>query len=323
MADAYATSFAVLNYSGMLFNKGNTRTPLSAAIGSRMKTTNHVEFVTGQEFTSGGGAQPAISEEDSLKAPDATRVTRAQKTNVTQIFHESVAVSYAKQSNMGTLSGVNIANQQANPMNELDFQVSAKMQKIANDIEYTFINGVYNKATADDEINKTRGLINAITTNVWDMSAKAETANKFGVWDIANVLKQMRGANAPTNGLALWLDPDAAILLNKDAAANNMTIVPASREINGIWLSSIMTPMGVVYLYVGEYLPARTALVLNLDAIAPVEQPVPGKGNFFLEQLAKTGAGEKYQIFGQIGLDYGPEWYHAKITNIGPAAATT
>lgn len=322
MADAYATSFAVLNYSGMLFNKGNTRTPLSSIIGSRMKTTNHVEFVTGQEYTSGGGSQPAISEEASLKAPDATRVTRAQKTNVTQIFHESVAVSYAKESNMGTLSGVNIANQVANPMNELDFQVSAKMQKIAADIEYTFINGVYNKATADDEINKTRGLVNAITTNVWDMSAKAETSNKFGVWDVANVLKMMRGNNAPTNGLALWLDPDAAILLNKDAAENKMTIVPASREINGIWLSSIMTPMGVVYLYVGEYMPSRTAFVLNLDAIAPVQQPVPGKGNFFLEQLAKVGAGEKYQIFGQIGLDYGPEWYHAKITNIGPAAAT-
>ena len=56
-------SFGVLNYSGMLFNKGNTRTPLSAAIGGRVKTTNHVEFVTGQEYTGGGtGSQPAISE---------------------------------------------------------------------------------------------------------------------------------------------------------------------------------------------------------------------------------------------------------------------
>ena len=34
MADVFATSFGVLNYSGMLFNKGNTRTPLSAIIGS-------------------------------------------------------------------------------------------------------------------------------------------------------------------------------------------------------------------------------------------------------------------------------------------------
>lgn len=85
MADQFAMSFGVLNYSGMLFNKGNTRTPLSSIIGGRAKTTNHVEFVTGQEFTSGGGAQPAISESASLTAPDATVVTRAQKTNVTQI----------------------------------------------------------------------------------------------------------------------------------------------------------------------------------------------------------------------------------------------
>lgn len=40
------------------------------------------------------------------------------------------------------------------------------------------------------------------------------------------------------------------------------------------------------------------------------------KGNFFLEQLAKTGAGEKYQLFGQIGLDHGAEWYHGKFTGI-------
>ena len=66
MADQFAMSFGVLNYSGMLFNKGNTRTPLSSIIGGRAKTTNHVEFVTGQEFTSGGGAQPAISESASL-----------------------------------------------------------------------------------------------------------------------------------------------------------------------------------------------------------------------------------------------------------------
>ena len=87
MPDVFATSFGVLNYSGMLFNKGNTRCPLSSIIGGRAKTTNHVEFVTGQEYTGGGtGSQPSISETASLTAPDATVVTREQKTNVTQIF---------------------------------------------------------------------------------------------------------------------------------------------------------------------------------------------------------------------------------------------
>lgn len=311
MADTFATSFGVLNYSGMLFNKGNTRAPLSSIIGGRAKTTNHVEFVTGQEFTSGGGAQPAISETASLTAPDATVVTREQKTNVTQIFQESVGISYAKQSNMGTLSGINIANQQANPMNELDFQVAAKMMKINADIEYTFINGVYSKATDDSKINKTRGLVPAITTNT-----KAMASKPLGLWDIADMVKKIYGQNAPTTGLCLWCDATTMFQINADAVQNGLSVVPASREINGIALSSVVTPIGVVYLYLGEYLPGGTALLLNLDVLAPVFQPVPGKGNFFLEELAKTGAGQKYQLFGQIGLDHGPEWYHGKFTGI-------
>ena len=312
MADTLATSFGVLNYSGMLFNKGNTRTPLSAIIGGRAKTTNHVEFVTGQEYTAGGdGSQPEISENASLTAPDASVVTREQKTNVTQIFQESVGISYAKQSNMGTLAGVNIANQQANPVNELDFQVAAKIQKINRDIEYTFINGVFNKATSDATVNKTRGLIPAITTNVTAMGNKP-----LGLWDIADMVKKIYGANAPTDGLCLWCDAITLFQINADAVQNGLTVIPAAREINGIALSSVVTPIGIVYLYLGECLPAGTALLLNLDVIAPVYQPVPGKGNFFLEQLAKVGAGEKYQLFGQIGLDHGPEWYHGKFTGI-------
>lgn len=311
MADTLATSFGVLNYSGMLFNKGNTRTPLSSIIGGRAKITNHVEFVTGQEYTTGGGSQPAISETASLTAPEASVVTREQKTNVTQIFQESVGISYGKMSNMGTLSGLNVAGQQANPMNELDFQVAAKMAKINADIEYTFINGEFNKATSDATVNKTRGLVTAITSNTTAMGSKP-----LGLWDIADMVKKIYGANAPTDGLCLWCDAVTLFQINADAVQNGLTVVPAARNINGISLSSVVTPIGVVYLYLGEYLPAGTALLLNLSVLAPVFQPVPGKGNFFLEALAKTGAGEKYQLFGQIGLDHGPEWYHGKFTGI-------
>jgi len=311
MSDVLATSFGVLNYSGMLFNKGNTRTPLSAIIGSRAKQTNHVEFVTGQEYTTGGGSQPNISETASLTAPDASVVTREQKTNVTQIFQEAVGVSYAKQSNMGTLSGLNVAGQQANPIRELDFQVAAKMVKVNRDIEFTFIQGQYNKATADSEVNKTRGLVAAITSNVLAMNGKP-----LGLWDVADLMKTVYEANAPTEGLVLWCDAVTMFQINADAVQNGLTVIPAARDINGIKLSKVVTPLGEVYLYLGEFLPAGTALLLDLPVIAPVFQPVPGKGNFFLEELAKVGAGEKYQLFGQIGLDHGPEWYHGKITGL-------
>lgn len=311
MADQIATSFETPNYSGLLFNKGNTRTPFSSMIGGKTKYTDHVEFAVGQEYTTDGGTQPAISEAASLTAPEASVKKRKQTTNVTQIYQESVGISYAKMSNMGTLSGLNVTGQKANPADELAFQVDAKMKKIARDIEYTYLNGVYAKADSDTKANKTRGILPAITSNIVDAAGKPLT-----VWMLADALKVIYESNAPTNGLVVWLDAISMFQLNADAQMNGNTIVPASREVNGISLSKVLTPLGEVNLYLGEFLPAGTAGIFNFDVIYPVEQMTPGKGNFYLDALGKTGAGEKYYIFGQTGLDHGPEWYHGKITGI-------
>jgi hypothetical protein len=311
MADAPITSFASPNYSGMLFNKGNTNVPFSTLIANRSKITSSVEFVTGSEYQSGGGTQPAISEEASLTAPYATFVTRSQKTNVTQIFQETVMISYTKESNMGTLSGVNISGQIANPPTEMDFQIAARMQKIARDIEATFVAGAYSKATTDAEVNKTCGIMTAITTNILNLDGAA-----LRVWDVADAMRKIYEANAPTSGLVLWVDPVAMFQINADAEQNGLTIVPSARNINGLAISSLLTPFGEIGLYLGQFLPAGYVGLFNPSVISRVEQPVPGKGNFFMEELAKVGAGIKYQIFGQLGLDYGPEWYHAKIGNI-------
>jgi hypothetical protein len=311
MPTGVITNGNVVNFSGLLFIKGNTKVPFSTMIANKAKSTNSTEFVTGQEYQTDGGTQPAISETASLTAPAGTYVTRAQKTNVTQIFQEALDISYAKQSNMGTLSGLNIAGQQANPINELDFQTAAKMAKIARDIEYTFIRGSYHKSTGDSDPGKTRGILEAIQSNIIDLNGEA-----VRIWDIAEALKVIYDAQAPTSGLVLWVDPVALFQLNADAEANGNTIVPAGRDINGISISTLLTPMGSIGLYLGEFLPAGTIAIFNPDVIARVEQETPGKGNFFREELAKTGAGTKYQIFGQLGLDHGPEWYHAKITGI-------
>lgn len=311
MADVFAMSGNTPNYSGMLFNKGNTKTPFSTMIGGRRKYTNHVEFVTGQEFETAEGSQPNISEAASLTAPAASVITREQKTNVTQIFQESVGISYGKMSNMGTLSGINVAGQQANPISELDFQVAAKMAKIAQDIEYTFLNGVYQKSTGDTVPNKSRGLLNAIKSNVIDAGGKP-----LSFMLVCEIIKMIIDANGSADGLVLGLDATSRLQLNASAAANGLTIVGNSREINGISVDTVLTPLGTIGLRDLKYLPVGTVTVFDPSVMSPVEQLVPGKGNFFMEELAKTGAGTKNQIFGQIGLDHGPEWYAGKITGL-------
>lgn len=317
MSDVFAMSGNTPNYSGMLFNKGNTKTPFSTMIGSKRKYTNHTEFVTGQEFETAEGSQPEISESASLTAPDASVIKREQKTNVTQIFQESVGISYGKMSNMGTLNGLNVAGQQANPISEEDFQVAAKMAKIGQDIEYTFINGVYQKSTGDTVANKSRGLLEAITSNIISAGGKS-----LSFLLVCEALKSIQESNGDITNIVLGLDSTSRLQLNADAVANGLTIVESGRDINGIMVDKVLTPLGTVYLKDLKYLPAGTTVFFDPFIMAPVEQMVPGKGNFFIEELAKVGAGTKKQIFGQIGLDHGPEWYSAKITGLSTAMPT-
>lgn len=311
MADTFAMSGNTPNFSGMLFNKGNTKTPFSTMIGAHRKYTNHTEFVTGQEYETAEGSQPDISEAESLTAPDASVLKREQKTNVTQIFQESVGISYGKMSNMGTLSGINVAGQQANPVSEEDFQIAAKMAKIGQDIEYTFLNGKYQKSTGDNVPNKSRGLLTAIESNIVDADGKM-----LSFMLLCEAMKCIDDSNGDTTNLVVGLDSTGRLQLNADAAANGLTIVSAGRDINGIAVDQVLTPLGTVYLKTLKYLPTGTVALFDPSIMAPVEQIVPKKGNFFLEELAKVGAGTKKQIFGQIGLDHGPEWYSAKITNL-------
>ena len=311
MADVVATSFATPNYSGLLFVKGRTATPFSTMIGGKRRYVDHTEFSIGVQYDAGTGVIPAYSENDTLTAPDAKTVTRGQTTNVTQIFMDSFAVGDVKRSNMGTLSGINVAGQAANPASELDFQAGAAMQRIAASIERTFIQGTYNKAVSDTTVNSTRGMVEAITSNVMALKDKA-----LSIWDVADMLVQIHTQGGTTDGLILWCDSVTKFQLSAEAMAGGFTVINNSRNVNGLNITRLETPAGAVDVYVGAYLPAGTALLINFDVISAVEQIVPGKGNFYLQEMAKTGFATKYGILGQIGLDHGPEWMHGKFTGI-------
>lgn len=305
-------SFLVPNYSGLLYNKANTDTPFLNSISGRVKYTNSVEFVCGQYYTSEEGAIPNISETASLTAPTATYVTRTQLSNVTQIFHETVAVSYAKQSNMATLGGVNIAGQVENPTNELDFQTNSKMNKIKRSIEKTFIQGTYNKAASDSQVNKTRGILAAITTNVIAAGGVA-----LDMWLVNDLVTDIKEAGGDISNLLMLVNATNLLQLHGNAIEMGMKVGEPYANAYGIMVRDILLPIGcVLHFGLGEFIPDGTALIYNPSVCGPVEQPVPGKGNFFREELAKDGASVKYQIFGQIGLDHGPEWYHGKITGL-------
>lgn len=322
-----ATAFTdtVVNYSGLLYSKSNNETRLLDAVYSRGRQTGDgifgtgrrkvrsVEFVLASGYDVGDGEQPAISESSSTVAPAADPVTRDQKDNTVQIFQYSVDVSYLKQSAVGTMAGLNIANQQSNVTNELDFQVAAKMLKAKKDLNYTLINGVYARATANNVAGKSRGLIAGITTNV--ATGSALTADAFNRAITAAI---ENGFTFDDGSMELWCNPGDLSTINTVFSGLAGFGLPASRVEGGLAITSIMTNYGTLIVNYDANIPANTFLLLNMRELAVAELDVPEKGNFFYEGLGKVGAALKGQLYGQAGIDYGAEWKHIKFV-ITPA----
>ena len=305
------TVFNLPNYAGQLYCASPIVTPFLNLIRGAAVKTNNTQFATGVEYSHEAAAQPAISETASLTAPTAISYVRSQTTNVTQIFHEKISVTYAKQSNGGRLSGINTAGAQNNVPNELDFQTKAALEKMARDVEYTFLNGVYQLAGNSAQANKTRGMLAAAGTVI-------DCENAVLTQDFLNsAYKAAYDAGADFTDMVLVCNSAVKQILSVIYASQAGFNLPDSRNVGGVNLTTIETDFGAVHILLDRFMPANVLLGADISCIRPVEQDVPDKGNFFREPLSKTGAAEEYQIFGQMGLDHGPGWKHFKITNIG------
>ena len=317
MVTGTGTVWNLPNYAGELFTASAKDTPFLSMIGGLTggKIIDNFEFATGVLFDYPEAAQPAISERASLTAPTATAIARRQEKNVTQIFQETIDLSYAKQSNMGRLQGLNTAGQVANPADEKAFQISNRLVKIARDVEHTFLNGVYNLATKDDEANQSRGMIELCKSEAGTNIAAADAELTSDLIDA--LMLQMAQNGAQFVNPVIFCGAYQKQKLTK-AYQNQIGFgLPATRNVGGLNIQEVETDfckMGIVW---DKFMPADTILVADLAYVAPVFQPVPDKGVLFEEPLAKTGASDKIQIYGQIGLDHAPAFLHGCIHGLG------
>jgi hypothetical protein len=312
--NAAATVWNCPNYTGELYLIGANQTPFLNMVGGlqggAIRTVGDFQFPLAQPWALEAASQPAITETTSLTAPTPWTYVRGQDNNTVQIFQRQVSVSYAKQSVIGQITAdgtTGLAELGVQPVqNERDFQISAHMRQIAVDADYTFLNGTYQQATAANVAAKTRGIITACTTNTVDASSATLTR------DILNeLLREMA-----TNG-AQFMNP--VLFCNafqKQKISEIYGYAPADRNVGGFNINQIETDFAILGIVWAPNVPAATMLIADLAVCSPVFLPVPEKGVLFYEELSRTGASEKGQIYGQMGIDYGPEEYHGTITSL-------
>lgn len=299
------------NYDGMLFSADPTKTPFLSMIGGLTggKTTGNFQFPTSSEYDFPAAAQPAITETASLTASTYRReYVRDQSYNVTQIFLESVHLSYAKLSNQARLSGINTAGAKNSVADEMAWQKLQAVKKIARDVEYSFIQGAYQIATDEDVANKTRGILAAIVVGGSTVAAGTADLSKALIDEL---LRTMAAAGAVFDNMVLLCNA-----FQMQQISDIYGYAPMDRTVGGVAVKTILTDFTTLSVVYDPFIPTDDIAFVDVAHCAPVFQPVPGKGNFFYEMLSKTGAAEEGQMFGQIGLDYSSVYMHGSITNL-------
>jgi hypothetical protein len=305
-----ADPWQLLNYYGEIFTATPIETPILSMSGglNGMYVTDNVEFAIDQEYALEAASATGVTETASLTAPNPVTITRTQVKNVTQVVHKSVMLSYIKQANAGRVSGVATSGMAVQPVNEKDFQIAKTLEAIARDMEYTIINGTYVAASAVGVASQTRGLIDAASSTV--AAGGAALSKPL----MQSLLIEMFGNGAKFR--------NAVIVCNafvKTCLTSIYAYAPADRNVGGVNIKQIETDFGNLGVLLHPQIATSSLLIADMPFVKVVSQPVPGKGNFFYEDLAKVGASERGQIFGQWGLDHGPQFMHGTITGLATA----
>ena len=297
-------SYDLPNYVGELFNITPNDTPFLSMMGGMTggKSVTSKQF-TWQTVDNAAAAQTAVVEGAD---PTYAERSRSEVINVTQIMQYGVQVSYTKQAATGNLSGQAIIGNQP-VQDELAFQLDMALKRAARDIEFSCMQGTYVADTNVTTARKTRGLGAALTTNKTDAGDDALTQA-----DIDATLKLMADSGAPFEQPVLFANAANKQLIS-GFYSNSLALAPRDRNIGGVNITSIETDfcdLGVVY---ERHIPTTQVFIVDMAFVKPVFLDIPGKGHFFIEPLAQSGAAYKYQVYGEFGLEYGPEQFHGNI----------
>lgn len=309
------TTYNLPNYHGDLYKVTPTETPFLAAIGglSGGKRTKSVEFEWQTVDRRSSSANNTVVEGNT--APTGVARSRSNVSNVVEIHQSAVEVSYTRQAATGMYSGINIGSDD-NPVNdELTTQITAELESMAVDVELSFLTGTYVKPANNSTARKTRGLLTAIATNV---NANGGTGRALSKAIVDATLSTMyaNGARLPQDSTVIMTGPGQKVNLTNLYTTATLNQPTMTRNIGGVAVDTLVTDFGTFGVMLNRWMPTGQVAIVDLSVCAPVWLEIPGKGLLFAEPLAKVGASEKWQLYGEVGLEYGPETYHGLIKDL-------
>ena len=305
-------TFTLPNFNGPLYGLTPEDTPFTSAIGA---LSGGGEAVYSKDFewqTYDLRASTNPSNLEGAAAPTGQERVRADVNNVCQIFHSAVDLSYTKMAATAQRNGLNNVQPTAQA-DEMTWQVAQELKALKRDLENVFINGTFVKPADNTTARKTRGIMAATVTNVTALGTPAALTEAH-VIDLMQMVWE-NGGIQETETATVMVNAKQKRALTK-IFITDKGYTEETRTVGGVHVQTIETDFGRINLMLNRHMPATALQLVSLEMVKPKMLLIPGKGFLFLEELAKVGASTKAQIYGEIGLEYGNERCHGKITNL-------
>ena len=321
------TTFNLPNFVGELFSVGRQDSPFLSAIGG----------LTGGQRADGVLFQwqqydlrdPAANRNrlEGANAQTAVARVRANVTNVVEIHQETVETSYSKQGATGQFNSTGSAHPGAvglagaNPVqNEQAWQIEQELKQMARDINHAFINGQFANPSTNGDPRATRGILQAITTNVIAAGGvDLDDPDSDFILDLMQSVWDNGGIREGETRTLLTNSTQKRRVTSYWEARGQDT--PRDRNIAGVNVTSVETDFGILNILLEPSMPQDEIAVVSLEECAPMFLEIPNKGYLFVEPLAKVGAADRDQLYAEAGLKYGIENHHGKITGLGVGAS--
>ena len=307
------TVWSLPNYLGELYTADIEKTPILSMIGGLAEGTfdlvDNFEFIQGQTYEHETVAQNVRTETESLTAPTAIGYVRDQQKDTIELKHRRMTISYKKMSVTGRISGVTGNGKMSTAItNELDFQIATHLKGLAREEEYSIIQGTYQSATDAGTAAQQRGLN--------EQASDASNTVAAGSVDLSEDLIKELIRTMYANGAPFVTPVFIVNIFQKQKLSEIYGLQPRDYNIGGINIQSVETDIGRVGVILNSFQSTSIVTLADMSVIRPVGLPVPNKGVLFSEPLSKTGASEDWQLYGQIGFDKGPNWFHGTITGL-------
>lgn len=309
------TTFNLPNYHGELFTVTRTETPFLSAIGglNSAKRSTAIDFEWQTIDRRASTANNAALE--GAVAPAGTERSRTNVRNTVEIHHSAIEISYSKLAATGNFSGANVGPQFDDQIaDELAIQTMAELESMAVDVEQSFLSGVYARPADNTVSRKTQGVLGAAAT----VSANGGVARALTKTIVDNHLKAMfdAGAKLPQSTTVFIVGSAQKVALTGVYATPTLNQPTRDRVVGGVAIDTLVTDFGTFGVLLDRWMPAGQIAVVDLGSCFPVFLEIPGKGLLFTEELARTGSSRKFQLYGEIGLEYGPANAHGVIKDL-------